>query len=220
MAEATSGVRLVVCLTEDDVPGASLDEPMERQSIPALKRWLLCRGIEMPRSTRKKQLLARLVWLGWKKCFPSITLCCPPSMQNQGCEGPESTSDRCGWRVFGSKVVSTFSRGYRSWASFLSTTTANRLGDTGAWNSFQQETLSSRKLMHVHTRVSCLGVLANVARLTTRHLLQKYRKKPKTINFTKSSTNLFSFMIHYTKHYPSQDLRLYMCVHIQTWLRE
>ena len=28
MAEATSGVRLVVCLTEDDVPGTTLDEPM------------------------------------------------------------------------------------------------------------------------------------------------------------------------------------------------
>ena len=28
MAESTSGVGLVVCLTEYDVPGASLDKPM------------------------------------------------------------------------------------------------------------------------------------------------------------------------------------------------
>ncbi len=59
MAEAVSGPGIVVELTEDDVPGASLDEPMEKQSVPALKRWLLCRGIEMPASTRKKQLLER-----------------------------------------------------------------------------------------------------------------------------------------------------------------
>ena len=56
MAEAAT---LVVCLNEDDIPGASLPEPLEKQSVPALKRWLLCRGIEMPRNTRKKQLLNR-----------------------------------------------------------------------------------------------------------------------------------------------------------------
>lgn len=49
----------MVSLNEDDVPGASLPEPLEKQSAPALKRWLLCRGIEMPRNTRKKQLLYR-----------------------------------------------------------------------------------------------------------------------------------------------------------------
>ena len=114
MAEATSGVRLIVCLTEDDVPGASLDKPLERQSILALKRWLLCRGIEMPHSTKKNQLLARSVGLGWKKGFTSITLCYPTSTWNQGCDGPGFTSDRCGWRVFGSKVASPFSRGYQS----------------------------------------------------------------------------------------------------------
>ena len=47
----------VVQLTEVDVPGASLEEPMDKHSIPALKRWLLCRGIEMPSSVRKGQLL-------------------------------------------------------------------------------------------------------------------------------------------------------------------
>ena len=59
MAEAATPGGLVVCLNEDDVPGASLPEPLEKQSVPALKRWLLCGGIEMPRNTRKKQLLNR-----------------------------------------------------------------------------------------------------------------------------------------------------------------
>ena len=103
-----------MCLTEDDVPGVSLDEPMEGESIPALKRWLLCRGIETPRTIRKKPLLARLVGRWWKECFPDITLCYPSSSQNQGCEGPGFTCDRRGWSVFGSKVASTFSRGCRS----------------------------------------------------------------------------------------------------------
>ena len=47
----------VVQLTEVDVPGALLEEPMDKHSIPALKRWLLCRGIEMSSSVRKRQLL-------------------------------------------------------------------------------------------------------------------------------------------------------------------
>ena len=47
----------VVLLTEVDVPGASLEEPMDKHSIPALKQWLLCRGIEMSSSVRKGQLL-------------------------------------------------------------------------------------------------------------------------------------------------------------------
>ena len=48
-----------VCLTEADVPGALLNEPIEGQSVPALKRWLLCRGIEMPRSAKKRKLLEK-----------------------------------------------------------------------------------------------------------------------------------------------------------------
>ena len=46
----------VVQLTEVDVPGALLEELIGKHSIPALKRWLLCRGIEMSSSVRKEQL--------------------------------------------------------------------------------------------------------------------------------------------------------------------
>ena len=47
----------VVQLTKVDVPGALLEEPMDKHSIPALKWWLLYRGIEIPSSVRKGQLL-------------------------------------------------------------------------------------------------------------------------------------------------------------------
>ena len=37
----------VVQLTEVDVPGALLEEPMDKHSIPALKWWWLCHSIEI-----------------------------------------------------------------------------------------------------------------------------------------------------------------------------
>ena len=49
----------VVHLTEADVPGASLTEPLERQSVPSLRRWLLCHEVEMPCSARKKHILEK-----------------------------------------------------------------------------------------------------------------------------------------------------------------
>ena len=67
MNEATSGSGLVH-LTEVYVPGASLAEPLEKQSAPALKRWLLCRGIETSSNARKKQLLEWLVDIGYIAC--------------------------------------------------------------------------------------------------------------------------------------------------------
>jgi len=38
---------IVVELNEDDIPGASLSEPFESHTIPALKWWLLCQGINV-----------------------------------------------------------------------------------------------------------------------------------------------------------------------------
>ena len=58
---AAPAVELTIQLTEDDVEGAKLDEPLEMQNVSALKRWLLCRGVEMPSSSRKAQLLERFV---------------------------------------------------------------------------------------------------------------------------------------------------------------
>ena len=33
-------------LTEKDIPGAILNEPLENATVPELKWWLLCRGIQ------------------------------------------------------------------------------------------------------------------------------------------------------------------------------
>lgn len=48
-----------VSLTEEDIPGAMLDKPYEKQTIPALQWWLKCRGISTPSSWKKKKILDR-----------------------------------------------------------------------------------------------------------------------------------------------------------------
>ena len=48
-------------LTEDDIPGASLTEPLERHTVPELTWWLLCRGISVPKSWKKAQVIKRCV---------------------------------------------------------------------------------------------------------------------------------------------------------------
>ena len=46
-------------LTEKDIPGAVLEEPLESVTIPALRWWLLCRGIQVPTSLRKAKLIEK-----------------------------------------------------------------------------------------------------------------------------------------------------------------
>ena len=53
-----SGVPDVV-LTPADIPGADISEPFESHTMPALRWWLLCRGISAPSSWRKKKLIER-----------------------------------------------------------------------------------------------------------------------------------------------------------------
>lgn len=53
------GAPVVVELTEDDIPGAALAEPLESHTVPSLKWWLLCRGIKVPSSWKKQRLIAR-----------------------------------------------------------------------------------------------------------------------------------------------------------------
>lgn len=50
----------VPVLTEEDIPGAMLNEPLETHTIPALKWWLLCRGIQVSSSMKKPKLIERL----------------------------------------------------------------------------------------------------------------------------------------------------------------
>ena len=44
------GAGTVSELTEDDIPDAKLDEPLESHAVHALRRWLLCHGIMAPTS--------------------------------------------------------------------------------------------------------------------------------------------------------------------------
>ena len=44
-------------LTENDIPGAILHEPLESATVHALRWWLLCRGIQAPTSWRKAKLI-------------------------------------------------------------------------------------------------------------------------------------------------------------------
>ena len=61
MAEkaAEVSVESVNELTEKDIPGAVLNEPLENATIPQLKWWLLCRGIQARSPWRKAKLIER-----------------------------------------------------------------------------------------------------------------------------------------------------------------
>ena len=48
-----------VALTAADIPGADLSAPFDRHTVPALRWWLLCRGICAPGSWNKKKLIDR-----------------------------------------------------------------------------------------------------------------------------------------------------------------
>ena len=44
-------------LSPEDIPGADLSEPFEQYTVSALRWWLLCRGIKVPTSWRKKKVI-------------------------------------------------------------------------------------------------------------------------------------------------------------------
>ena len=48
-----------IVLTEADIPGASLREPLEVHNVAALKWWLLCRGVQVSSSCKKPDLIER-----------------------------------------------------------------------------------------------------------------------------------------------------------------
>ena len=61
MAESLLASPTVVNLTQSDIPGALLSEPLASHTMPELRWWLLCRGIKVPTSWNKHKLLSRLV---------------------------------------------------------------------------------------------------------------------------------------------------------------
>ena len=55
-----------VALTATDIPEATLSEPLESHSIPALRWWLLCRGWKCLQQTRD--------WaLSWLSSSPNVS---------------------------------------------------------------------------------------------------------------------------------------------------
>ena len=46
-------------LSESDIPGTSLAQPLESHALPALWWWLQCRGINVLSSIKKKQIIMR-----------------------------------------------------------------------------------------------------------------------------------------------------------------
>ena len=56
-----SSSQVTMTLTDEDIPGAKLQEPLENHAIPALQWWLLCRGIKTPSNWKKAQLIERYV---------------------------------------------------------------------------------------------------------------------------------------------------------------
>lgn len=54
-------------LDEKDIPGAALSEPFECHAVPALRWWLLCRGIKAPTAWKKPQLISRFGVLAKKQ---------------------------------------------------------------------------------------------------------------------------------------------------------
>ena len=57
MAVASGAPDLV--LTPADIPGAEFSQPFESHTMPALRWWLLCRGISVPSTWKKKKLIDR-----------------------------------------------------------------------------------------------------------------------------------------------------------------
>ena len=55
---ALSGDQVV--LTEDDIPGTKLKEPLEFHTVSKLHLWLLCRGIVPTTSMKKDQLICKV----------------------------------------------------------------------------------------------------------------------------------------------------------------
>ncbi len=51
-----------ITLASSDIPGADLVEPFEKHNSQALRWWLLCRGMKVPQSVKKADLVAKYVY--------------------------------------------------------------------------------------------------------------------------------------------------------------
>lgn len=46
-------------LTDADIPGAHLEEPLDSHNVAALRWWLVCRGIKALSTLRKQELITK-----------------------------------------------------------------------------------------------------------------------------------------------------------------
>ena len=58
-AVASDSATIPLVLTEQDIPGAALNELLGQHTMPELRWWLLCHGIQVTASLRKNQLIKR-----------------------------------------------------------------------------------------------------------------------------------------------------------------
>ena len=49
----------IVELTDVDIPGAHLEEPLDLHNVAALRWWLVCRGIKASSTLRKHELITK-----------------------------------------------------------------------------------------------------------------------------------------------------------------
>ena len=54
-SSGTDSATIPPVLTEQDIPGAALNEPLDQHAMPELRWWLLCHGIQVTASLRKNQ---------------------------------------------------------------------------------------------------------------------------------------------------------------------
>ena len=60
-APSTSGSAINVTLEESDIEGAALEDTLDSKTVPQLRWWLLCHGIQAPSSEKKAALIKRYI---------------------------------------------------------------------------------------------------------------------------------------------------------------
>ena len=59
MSASSPEPRPELILSPEDIPGAVLSQPYAKHTAAALRWWLLCRGVKVPSSLKKQQLVER-----------------------------------------------------------------------------------------------------------------------------------------------------------------
>ena len=58
-SSGTDSATIPPVLTEQDIPGSALNEPLDQHTMPELRWWLFCHGIQVTASLSKNQLIKR-----------------------------------------------------------------------------------------------------------------------------------------------------------------